>query len=115
VTDQQITSCQVDVGFNADAPGSKCLEQRYATCVVIVRVYWHQLCVVYKGLEWLFPDYRIQASALAGEQVIDPVVRDALQPFARLENPIKLSKAPVVRWVSEAWQERDINVRTLQM
>ena len=114
MSDQQIASLQMDVGFDADAPGSKRLEQRYATCVVVVRVYWHQLCIVYESLEGLFPDCRIQTSALAGEQVIDSVVRNTLQPFARLENPIKLAKAPVVRWVSEAWQERDINARTLQ-
>jgi hypothetical protein len=103
VTDKQISSLQVDVGFNADAPGSKCLEQRNATSIVIVRVYRYQFCIVDKSLEWLFPYIRVQTSALAGEQVIDVVVSDALQPFARLEYPIELANAPVEKRVSGAW------------
>jgi hypothetical protein len=55
VTDKQITSLQVNIGFDTDTTGSECLEERYATCVVVVGVYRHQMRIVDKGLIWLFP------------------------------------------------------------
>jgi hypothetical protein len=50
VTDKQIASLQVYVGFDTDATGSKCLEERDVTCVVVMRVYGHQMCIVDEGL-----------------------------------------------------------------
>jgi hypothetical protein len=80
MADEQIAVLQVDVGFEADAPGSECLEKRYGACVVIVRVYWHQVRVVNESLVIPFPDSRVwmAASALSAEPIVDSVVGDAL-------------------------------------
>lgn len=59
MADEQIASLQVNVGFDADTSGSQCLEQRNTTCVVVVRVHWHQICIVDEGVAWVFPFSRI--------------------------------------------------------
>jgi len=55
MANEQIASLQVDVGFYANTSGSQCLEQGYTTGVVVVRVYWHQICIVDEGVAWVFP------------------------------------------------------------
>lgn len=61
MSDEEVGITEVDISLNAYAAGSKCLEERYAAPVVIVRVDGHRYCVVNERLSVFIP-YRSTVS-----------------------------------------------------